>query len=245
MKSVKWALLPALIGIISFSSCIIIDDNSGFGNCVRGSGDLVTETLDLEAFSRVKVDIDADVYITQGDVQEVIVEGKQNIIDELDLSISGVTWEITSDRCLRNTGKMKIFITIPAVDLLSITGSGNIQSENELVTDRLDLNISGSGDFDLAVNAEVIDCNVSGSGGIYLEGQTIDLDYSVSGSGDFNAFNMRAQNVDIKISGSGDVDVWAVDYLKVKISGSGDVRYKGHPDLDISITGSGDVRDAN
>ena len=36
-----------------------------------------------------------------------------------------------------------------------------------------------------------------------------------------------------------------VNNLDVKISGSGDVKYKGNPALSVDITGSGKVKNAN
>ncbi len=245
MKNIKWAVLPVILSVFTFSSCITVEDGSGFGRCTHGTGDLVTETFNLDDFSRIELDIAADVYLTMGEEQKVKVEGRQNIIDELNIEVVNHTWDISSDKCLRNIGNMKIFITLTEVDLLKITDSGNIRSENELSVDDLDLMISGSGDFDLALNANRIDCKVSGSGDVSLSGETTDLGYSVTGSGDLDAFGMKAQNVDVKISGSGDANVWAEQYLKIRISGSGDVHYIGHPELEINITGSGTVKDDN
>lgn len=245
MKNIKWAVMPLLIGIICFSGCVIIDDGNGIGRCVSGTGSIVTQTLDLDNFSEISLDIDADIFLTQGDEQEVIVEGKQNIIDELNLDVSSGEWRVKGDRCLKHLGNMKIFITIPNIEALSIHGSGDIRSENVLVSNHLNLSVSGSGDFDLAVDAESIDCNVSGSGDIYMEGATSDFNYKLSGSGDLNAFDLETHMMDVKISGSGDADVWVLDYLKVRIAGSGDIHYKGHPELDINISGSGHVVDAN
>ena len=237
--------MPLLILIVSCASCVIVGDGTGIGRCVRGTGDMVTQTLDLDDFSEINLDIAADVFLTQGDEQEVVVEGKQNIIDELNLNVSSGEWDISGDRCFRNVGNMKIFITIPNIEAISIHGSGDIRSENTIVSDYLDLNISGSGDLDLAVDSESINCHVSGSGNVYLDGATSDFDYKMSGSGDLNAFDMEAQTMSIKISGSGDADVRVSEYLKIRIAGSGDIHYKGHPELDINISGSGHVIDAN
>ncbi len=236
--------MPLIVFVIYFPACVIIDEG-GAGRCVRGTGDIVSQTLDLDAFSEISLDISADVYLTQGDEQEVVVEGRQNIIDELNLDVFSGEWRIESDRCLKHAGNMKIFITIPEITALSIQGSGDIHSENTIVSDRLDLSVSGSGDFDLAVDSESIDCKVSGSGDIYMEGVAADFDYRLSGSGNLNAFDLETQTMNIKISGSGDADVWVLEYLKIRVAGSGDIHYKGHPELDINISGSGQVIDAN
>lgn len=48
-------------------------------------------------------------------------------------------------------------------------------------------------------------------------------------------------NTELKISGSGNIKVYATDNLLVKITGSGNVYYKSNPTVDVKITGSGDV----
>jgi hypothetical protein len=45
----------------------------------------------------------------------------------------------------------------------------------------------------------------------------------------------------IRIDGSGDAEIRAVDTLDAKLSGSGDVRYWGSPTITRSILGSGRI----
>lgn len=244
-KKLSWLLL-ASIGIFSINGCFINgDDDDGFFNCVNGNGPIVTETISVPNFSGISLEMDADVIIKQGPVQEVVVEGKANIIDELERDVSGGIWEIEADHCIRDVGSLKIFITVPDITLLKISGSGNIISDNTLVTNDIDLNISGSGDMDIALEADDINANISGSGKIFLEGSADELDFKTSGSGDLRAFSLFCRVVDINISGSGDAEVNASEILNVRISGSGDVFYKGNPVLNVQISGSGQVINSN
>ncbi len=244
MTSRNYLLLTVSILLLFGSSCGLNDDESIFG-CVEGNGDTITEALLLDDFTKIKLKISADVYLTQGDVQEVLVEGQQNIIHELDLDVNGETWEIEFDNCTKDYDNLKIYITLPEIKELNISGSGMIYGENDLAVGDLRLRISGSGDIDLLGVAEDIDAKISGSGKIKLEGSADRLDLAISGSGDYRGFNMIIDRVDIKISGSGDVEVKANETLDVDISGSGDVYYRGDPDLSIDISGSGEVIDAN
>jgi hypothetical protein len=60
-----------------------------------------------------------------------------------------------------------------------------------------------------------------------------------------SAFNLEAKNADVEIRGSGDVEVFATDFLNVDIDGSGDVFYKGNPEITLRIDGSGELENAN
>lgn len=246
MNYLKAMILALLFGIFSWSGCFIdINDNGGVFNCLDGDGVWETRTLDMETFSGIKLNMPIDVYITQGDDFLVEVEGKEDIIDELDLDVHNDIWEIETDRCVRDIGNMKIYITMPNIKSLKISGSGKIIGQNEFTVNNIDLTISGSGDMDLLLDAQNIDGNISGSGEMWLEGNADLLDFNISGSGDLNAFNLFCNDVKIRISGSGDARVNALDTLDVNISGSGDVFYKGHPSIDVHISGSGDLIDAN
>lgn len=230
--------------LVSITSCYIDRDEDFFG-CERGNGSIVTETLFLEDFSSIKLDISADVCIAQGEVQSVVVEGEQNIINELNLNVRGEEWEIEFDDCVRNHDGLKFFITLPFIDQLRISGSGLIFSNTDLQMERIKLRISGSGDIDVGLDVEEVHSKISGSGTIKMEGIANFSDIEITGSGDVRAFDLLTEDTDVKIRGSGNVEVLVEDRLDVKITGSGDVFYRGNPRVSANISGSGSVIDAN
>ena len=236
----------AMTCVSIMTGCFIdVDDDDGFFGCTDGEGPIISEELNLDPFTGIELSINASVFVTQGPIQSVFVEGQQNIIDEIDRSVRNGIWEIELDDCVRNMEPLKVTITIPNVTSLRISGSGELVSENVLVIDDIDLNISGSGDMDIAMEADDIESRISGSGTIIMEGVADDIDLEISGSGDYRAFNLEANRANVEIRGSGDAEVFVRDELDVKISGSGDVLYKGNPSIDVEITGSGEVIDAN
>lgn len=243
IKNYLFAII--FLSLLLGSGCGFGDDE-GLFSCVEGNGPTITQELILDDFTKIKLKISADVYLSQGSEQKVEVEGQQNIIHQLDLDVNGETWEIEFDDCVRNHDGLKIYIIIPEIKELNISGSGEIYSENDLAVGDLRLRISGSGDMDLSISESTgIDTKISGSGEIKLQGFADQFELAISGSGDYEAFDLETADGEIKISGSGDAEVRVTDELDVKISGSGDVYYKGNPVLDVDISGSGSVIDAN
>ena len=244
-KKLSWLVL-AIAGIFTINGCFIdVDDDDGFFNCVDGSGPIVTETLTLPNFTGISLEMSGTVLISQGPVQSVVVEGKGNIIDELELDVTNGIWHIETDRCVRDIGDLKIFITVPDISVLNVSGSGDIISENTLVIGDIELDVSGSGTIDVEMEADDIDAAISGSGEVFLSGSADELKFRISGSGDLRSFNLQCRTADLTISGSGDAEVRVSDQLDVRISGSGDVFYKGNPTLNVQISGSGQVVNAN
>ena len=242
MKKQNFFFLPLLLALLTITSCV--DDDGFFQDCERGDGPIVEEVLDMSEFTGIDLKVDANVYLTQGDFFEVVAKGEQNVINELELDVRNDTWDIEFDDCMKDY-ELDLYITLPKVEFLAISGSGEILGETFFNPQDITLRISGSGDMCLGLYCENIDAKITGSGEMELEGTAEQFDLKITGSGDVGAFNLITEKADIEITGSGDAAVHVLELLKVRITGSGDVSYKGFPELDIDISGSGDVRDAN
>jgi len=242
MKAFKWIFLSACV-IVLTNSCYFGDDD--FFGCVRGNGNVRSEEFFLPTITGVKLGGIGEVIIRHGDEQKIVVETDNNLLDYIETKVNGGVWDINFSRCVRSVSRLTVFITIPEVKKLTISGSGSIVGEDAFTGDALETTVSGSGNIDFEFTGNTLDANVSGSGNIDLAGSVDFLDIHISGSGDVRAFDLLAQECDVNISGSGDVRVYVDNFLKVRISGSGDVLYKGNPTLDIDISGSGSVIDRN
>lgn len=209
---------------------------------ISGEGPIVKRTLDLSSFNKVVLTNNANVYLRQGSSQSVEVEAQQNIIDNLVTEVSDGTWKIRFDDPVRRSEGITVYITIPTLEAVRISGSGNLKGENTFTgINELGVSISGSGNISLEVEANIVDTHISGSGDIRLAGRTDKHGISISGSGDVEAYNLSSGACKVRISGSGDCEVEVQDDLEVRISGSGDVNYKGRPRISSRISGSGDI----
>ena len=244
MKSLKLILI-ALLAIALTTSCGIGDDDTNIFGCEKGTGGIVTDTLDVVDFNGIELDCAATVYLTQGNDFEVIVEGQQNMLDLLETDVDNDVWEIKFKDCVKDGDDVEIYITMPEITYLKACGSGEIKGENTFDVGDMVLRVSGSVDIDVDIEADDIDGKISGSGKLILEGSGDDFDFEISGSGKLKAFPLEVNKMDIKIRGSGDAEVFTNEELKVKISGSGDVYYKGFPTIEVDISGSGDVINSN
>ena len=233
--------MPAVLMItLGLSSCYF---DSQFP-CVRGEGERVTEVFTIADFQSVSNSLDANIYITQGTDYRIEVVAQENIIDDLEFRISGSELRIKSDHCLRSHDEIDIYITMPEIEALTVSGSGDIYAEDLLKVSDVDLAVSGSGSIRANLEGNAVSSHISGSGDIYLEGATVTHDIRISGSGKVHAFDLLSERAEIRISGSGDAEVTVSESLKVNISGSGDVRYQGTPKLDVKTSGSGKVSGA-
>lgn len=239
-------LFGTLLITTFISSCFIdLDDDQDIFGCLRHEGNIISRDFNLSSFDGIELLIPADVTITQGPTQSVKVEGYENMVNRLETDIRRGVWKIKTERCIRDLGEMKIWITIPNINSLVVSGSGTIYSENTLSANKLDLTISGSGEADLALEVDKFNTIISGSGQLKVEGAADEVVLNISGSGDYAGFDLETNRSDVNVSGSGNAEVWVKNFLKARISGSGDIFYRGQPEKDVAISGSGRVVDSN
>lgn len=219
---------------------------------VTGTELLVAQTSqkrEVSAFTEISLKIGANVHLKQGNTQSVEVKGEVSTLKKLitDVNDRKLVIRYPGDSWLSkwNPGSVDIYITIPQIDGLTITGSGSIVSEEKIESRILDLTISGSGDIKLAnVNAEKVSAMLSGSGNIHLSGKqnAAELKAIISGSGNVKSIDFPANSVDVKILGSGNCWVNSIKNLVVHLGGTGNVIYRGNPLIDSSIFGTGKVK---
>ena len=124
---------------------------------------------------------------------------------------------------------------------VSVFGSGDINMKG-LDADSLFINLSGSGKITVGkIAVQTIDTSVNGSGDIKLDGKSDRQSIQVSGSGNYLAGNLETASADVTIPGSSDVTVWVKDNLNVHVSGSGNLKYYGSPTISQSVSGSGKI----
>jgi hypothetical protein len=207
------------------------------------SGETVKEIRNVSPFSVVSLSISADVFLSQGPVQKIEIEGDKTSLEEIETVVNEGTLKIcTKDRFHGNIGKVSVYITVPEIKALTIAGSGDIAAGSDVRTDELDLNVSGSGSIRFSeLSAREVSATITGSGNIDVSaGQAqSEIDVVITGSGSFSAEGFSAQEADVTITGSGSVRVWAVKELETNITGSGNVAYKGNPLVNANSTGSG------
>ncbi|MHC1702571.1 MAG: head GIN domain-containing protein [Tenuifilaceae bacterium] len=207
-----------------------------------------SEERNVSGFTGIGLSISADIYLTQASNYKFVIEGDADYLEKIETIVDGDVLKIKNKERFNfdfNNKKVKIYISMPQINSLNISGSGDIKAQSAIKTDDLKIKISGSGNINVDnLSAKNLSIGISGSGDIHIAGTDIveSASYTISGSGKIKNENLQCKRVEIQVSGSGDVKVWAVDELKSKVSGSGDVYYKGRPIVDSKSSGSGGIR---
>jgi hypothetical protein len=154
------------------------------------------------------------------------VFGAINSGDSVDLADSGCGDWTVSDQA----GPLRV----------RLAGSGDVRAGSAASAD---LALSGSSDFTMNAARGGLSAAISGSGNVTAASVSGPLRAHVSGSGDVSVHGGAVTDMDVAVSGSGDVHFGGVARsLQARIAGSGDVsvaRVTGP--VTRQVTGSGDV----
>ena len=207
------------------------------------------EDRNVGDFTKISFGFPGKLYLKQGSPQKVELEGDRDVLEEVETEVSGGRLRIGKEEkwfdWKFNDEKITVYITVPNIDAVSVSGSGDIIGQTKIKTNDMNLNVSGSGSLSLEVEASGdVEADVSGSGNMDLKGHFRSFESDVSGSGRVVLSVNIDDTADFGISGSGKILASGfADMVKTRISGSGKVLAA---DLqtnrcDIRISGSGDV----
>jgi hypothetical protein len=225
------------------------------------------ETRNVGTFTKISFRFSGKLYLKQGSPQKVELQGDKDVLSEVETEVEGsrliIGHEGKWNWGWKDDKEIIAYVTVADIEGVSVSGSGDVIGQGLIKTGDLDLNVSGSGNLEIEVEATGdVDADVSGSGDIDLKGRCkgfnsdvsgsgkvvlsmimSDLaDFGVSGSGKISASG-SAPSVKTNISGSGKVlaSDFATNSCQVRISGSGDVEINVKNELDVNIAGSGSV----
>ena len=219
-----------------------------YGPCVNGSGPVIGELREIGEFTRVVNSGSFDVYVTRSDTFGVEVVAQENLIPIIETYVSGskLIIETESNGCYKSSSPVKVYVSMPQTEALSLTGSGRVFAD-VLTSTEVEIFNSGSGYMEIdSVETESLVLGNFGSGNIGVDiSYTYEVDATQSGSGTILCGTLiGASEVDIRHSSSGHVSAVIVDgvVIDVLMSGSGRVELSGYVEVaEYSLNSSGRI----
>ncbi len=180
------------------------DNDPGDNNTrnVVGTGPVVSKTLTLDEFSKIENTGVANIYVTLGSPQSVVLKAQQNIIDIMTIGVVSDELKIGLENgvSIEKAEEIRFDITIPEITSVTLTGvgdyilSGDYQEELTIIITGVgwvrafdlevgtcNITITGVSDCEVHVKNEMI-VTIIGVGNVYWKGHP-DIISSISGVG--------------------------------------------------------------
>ena len=192
----------------SINTGINLGNKQAYG--ITGNGDMKNFKRKVTDFSKINIEVPFDVNVECGKPVSVSVSADSNIANFISTEISTNTLTIKTTKSFSTKNKICITICIDKIESIDTSSSGNITVSG----------ITGS-NFNL---------NPSGSSEIKLQGVIDEFDINSDGAATIDAKNLKADTVNIVMSGAGEASIFASKKLDVKIDGAADITYYGKPE---------------
>ena len=248
MKTSNMILVGILLGIFAviLIPFLFWSSNATFSGKekIESSGDWERKSYSLTDFDDIDVRYAYDVVLKQGDFS-VDVEAESSVMEKLDIKIVDGTLLLSKDRnfSFRGTKTPKVYISMPDIENIHISGSGKFETESTFEADDIEIFVSGATDMDLDLDCTTLKTSISGAGDINLSGEADYYSTSNNGAGSIDAKDFVTESVRVSINGAGSASVHATQQLDVTINGAGSVTYAGNPEtVNKSINGFGSVK---
>jgi hypothetical protein len=214
--------LMVRVHCVAFAAMLLL---AGCGsNAIRGSGNVTTESRNVQDFHKVALNGSGDLTIDQTGKEALTITADDNLLPYLTSDVSHN--ELVLDRKNRTSvdpsKTIEYKLEVGKLEQISVAGEGVITAKG-IVSDHLELIGSGSTKSTLS-------------------GQVDRLEIVVTGEGEYQAGDLKSKDVKITITGDGKAVVAASAKLEVTIIGQGSVEYIGDPSVTQTITGSGTIK---
>lgn len=156
-------LLGTMITATTYFVCIAAPSVL-FGKGIKGSGNIVTRTIDAPDFDRVDAARAVKVVITDKATGKITIEADDNIMEYVVVEAKGGRLTATIDKSVNNVSNADVTVTVPAngrIRALDASSAARITSDVTLTADKFSIDASSAARIDAAVKST--SCTVAAS----------------------------------------------------------------------------------
>jgi hypothetical protein len=228
-------LLMFTLRIFLFHSC---------QQCIEGEGEVTIETIHVESFAHISVDIDATVVLMKGD-PSVTIEAQPNIKTAISATVKNNKLTVKTTSCFKPNTPVKITIYSKIYNEIDLKGNVNLTSVNLITAKELTIRSRGESTLKLDVFVNDIEVKLENNSQMTISGNCQNAELTLKNNASFEGAGFNTFKMDVDLSGSGRATVNAFKNLKARLNGSGEILYSGDPQLDAKIDGTGRITKLN
>lgn len=210
-----------------------------------GGGAAPHTTLEERAvapFDRVALDAPAELLITQGGAESLVVEAEARVLPLLRTRVDSGTLVIGIAGSMQTALPIRLRVTMRTLALLRANGAADVQI-GALRTPVLVMQLAGSSRARIAeLTADRIELQLEGSSELQVQrGRVRRQQMLVDDAARYDAAGLRSDEAQIEVRGSGEALVHAGHRLDAQVSDSGRLSYRGSPHLTQRLSGAAEL----
>lgn len=220
---------PKILIPLSFAFFLLTVTSCLMGPTVTGNGNITTQNRNVDSFEKLKVTRGLNVYVSQGDVQKVIVEADENLLEYIETDVEDNMLTITTSANIRNPKSLKVFVTITHIDEIKASAGSNLNTEEIITCNDLDISASAGSNIKLHLNADDIKVSASAGSNITLSGNVDESKINASAGSNIKAEELKTKVCDAKTNSGANIWINVADEFEGNASSGGNIFYYGNP----------------
>ena len=231
-----------LIGVFAFLT-LILSSCWFLGPSVKGDGNVTEETRQVGQFDQIDVSRGMNVHITLGTPAKVVVIADNNLHEIIETKVEGSVLKVYVNENIRWAKEKKVMVTVEKLTGVSTSSGANAWSQNQIVSEDLELRASSGANLTMDVNAKYLSADCSSGANIKLSGMAKEADLETSSGANLKGEELKTENCKMKASSGGNVSATVNERLEAKASSGGNVMYYGEPkSTDVNTSSGGNIR---
>ncbi|HUC82401.1 MAG TPA: head GIN domain-containing protein [Flavisolibacter sp.] len=229
----------ACAALFLLSSCQIFG-----GKKVRGNGNIISQQRQTGNFTNLDVEGAVTVRLKQDQATTVRVETDENLLEYLEISVSGNTLHIEpkDGYNLSPSNKVTVFVSAPEFKEIDLSGASELTSEGVINGNEMRLEASGASEITMQVKLSEFTSNLSGATTLKLTGTASKFSTDASGASKIQCLGLSTDQSTLDLSGASEAAVTAEKELNIEASGASTVEYRGNANINQRSSGASNVR---
>ncbi len=208
-----------------------------------GASSVRTEKRPMRDVWAVKVDHGIDLYIRQGDREELTLEADPDAMEYFTSEVSDGLLTLTLNKNFIRAKTLKAHLTVRTLERIESSGGSNVYSEGVLQAEKMTCRASGGSDVKLELSVKDLTVQTSGGADAIIKGLAATLNVTASGGSDFEGRELRCDYAVVNASGAADVHVYVDLDLEANASGAASIYYYGNPRrVSTNTSGGGEIK---
>ncbi len=187
----------------------------------------------LGDFSRIHIVGHADLYLSPGDSNLLVLEAGERVeLDDYSSCIFGNTLYLDFEKGRQDWGlepRITLFLTYRQLEALHAEGKIRLKTEAPLISERFSLETEGFFRGKLQLQVERLECRLEGFAQLELDGAAATAELDFDGYGRIDAEELHARRAQATGTGMVKFKLNAEESLEADLEGLTKLKYRGHP----------------
>lgn len=211
---------------------------------IKVSDTLSTREYSFANYEALQISGDFNAFVTFSETEEHIeIEANENIQNKISVSKEGNTLRIGLENNinLRGNATLNAYITTNNISRYRISGDSFLELENELVAEKVTLDVLGDSRFFGEVDVNNLSADVRGDSVIDVFGSAKTVNVNLSGDSTFKDYDLEVEDLTLRLSGDSAAFLTVSETIDIDASGDSVLNYRGEGEV-IRQRLSGDSR---